>query len=137
MKKFILMASICLGICLAPGCEYKKYPEGPLTTVYLPQDRIVNTWRWALALESGGNTTGILNDSTIQFRDDNMVLICPKDGEGECREGTWALVTRNTKLNIIFGTTAQAFDIQRLTRSQAYLMSAETDSDTYWELEAL
>lgn len=131
---FLILLALTFGL-LGTGCEYQKYPEGPFTSVFTAEDRLTNTWRWAIAVQAGENLTGVLNDSTIEFRSDLVVRICPQDG-GDCREGNWAFVTRRSKLNLIFGQSAQAFDIERLTRGEVYLRSNE-GADTYWELDAV
>lgn len=136
MNSKLLAGLTCLAALLLGGCEYQKYPEGPFTSFLTAERRLERTWRWAIALEEGDNVTGILADSTIEFFDDKTVQICPLEGDS-CREGTWALVTRSSKLNLIFGEQAEAFDIQRLTQKEVYLQSTETNVDTYWELDAL
>jgi hypothetical protein len=125
------LTMVALGL-MCSGCEYRKYPEGPVTSVIPAKDRLANTWRWALAVRDDENRTGILNDSTIEFRSGGEVLICPEGGF-DCREGNWALVTRRSKLNLIFGDSAQTFDIERLTRDEVYLRSSEGEA-VYWEL---
>ncbi len=136
MNRILTIGLVAALALLLGSCEYKKYTEGPLTTVFPADFRLERTWTWALALEEGDNVTGVLADSTIEFQSNQVVRICPVDG-GDCREGTWALVTRRTKLNLIFGKSAEAFDIQRLTQSEVYLQSTEANVDTYWELNAV
>jgi len=120
---------------LLAGCEYNKYTEGPTTSIFPAKDRVTRTWTWKLAEESGENLTGFLRDSTIVFDADQTVRICPDGSTEGCRVGEWALVTKNTKLNIIFGEQARAYDILLLKKNEMWLQFQEDNVDVYWELE--
>jgi len=120
---------------LLSACEYNKYPEGPSISIYTAKDRITNDWLWKLAEENGDNRTGILRDSVLTFRDDQVATICPREGEGPCVEGEWALVTKRTKLNLIFGRQARAYEIVLLRRNEMWLRFEENGESIRWELE--
>lgn len=117
------------------ACEYQKYEEGPTISVFTTQDRVTNSWRWKLALENDENRTGILRDSVISFLSDQTTTICLRTGEGSCVEGEWALVTKGTKLNLIFGQSARAYEILLLRKNEMWLRFQEDGENIYWELE--
>ncbi|MEL6694895.1 MAG: hypothetical protein AAFP89_01590 [Bacteroidota bacterium] len=118
---------------LVSSCEWNKYDEGPLTSVIPAQDRVTNTWFWNLAIENGVNRSGELQDSTIQFTSDRIIKICHTDGG--CREGKWGLVSKNTRLNLIFGQEAKAYDILMLKQNEMWLSFSEDGQSTNWELK--
>lgn len=120
---------------LLSACEYNKYPEGPSISIYTAKDRITNDWLWKLAEENGENRTGILRDSVLTFRDDQVATICPREGEGPCVEGEWALVTKRTKLNLIFGQQARAYEIDLLRKNEMWLRFEANGENIRWELE--
>lgn len=130
MKKIGLIVGL-LGLVLGTACEFNKYESGPNISVLTPRERVTNTWRWKLAIENGENRTGLLKDSTIAFTKDQKINICGPDGG--CREGTWDLVRKNTKVNIVFGDAAQAYDIELLRFNEMWLRS--TDSITGGAIE--
>ncbi|MEO0898893.1 MAG: hypothetical protein AAFY71_20945 [Bacteroidota bacterium] len=133
MRKLIFLCLILTGIVLS-SCEWRKYESGPTISVVTPRERVTNTWRWKLAIEDGENLTGILKDSTITFATDQTLRICGPDGG--CRDGKWDLVRRNTKLNLIFGETANALDIEFLTLGEMWLRGTTSDStlSLEWDL---
>lgn len=116
------------------GCN--RYEEGPGLSIWPAKDRVVNTWKWSLALENGLNRTGERADSTIEFTANEVVRIC--DTQNNCREGSWNLVTKKQKLQLIFGTRATAYTIRMLKRKEMWLSFANKDSSTVieWELVA-
>lgn len=113
------------------GCV--EYPEGPEYSLWPVRQRVLNTWTWSYALENGENNTGARADSTLELAADQTVRICAK-GSDACRTGTWNLVRKQTKLQMIFDGRAVAYDIQRLLRQEMWL-SVEDNGVTYdWEL---
>jgi hypothetical protein len=123
-------------LLLSTACEYNKYPDGPQTTIFTANDRVTNEWRWKLALENGENRTGVLRDSILTFTSDQVLTICPRTGEGACTEGEWALVTKRSKLNLIFGNEARAYEILLLSKHEMWLSYVEDGEDIRWELES-
>ncbi|MCI4666965.1 MAG: hypothetical protein MRZ79_02310 [Bacteroidia bacterium] len=123
-----------LMLCSLAACEVNKYESGPNVSVLTPRERVTNTWRWKLALNGGENQTGALKDSTIAFTKDQVVKICGP--EGGCREGTWDLVRKNTKVNIIFGKSALAYDIELLKFNEMWLRAEDsiTGGAIEWDL---
>lgn len=129
--KYIIYCSIFIMIM---GFSCQRYEEGPFISIWPAKDRIINTWKWSLAIENEENQTGARADSTIQFRDDEVVRIC--DLNENCREGTWNLVTNKKKLQLIFGRSARAYTILKLKKNEMWLYYANKDSTetTEWEL---
>lgn len=135
MSIFRLSSLSLLTMLLLSACEYNKYPEGPTISVHTAKDRITNDWLWKLAEENGDNRTGILRDSVLTFLDNQVATICPREGEGPCIEGEWALVTKRTKLNLIFGQQARAYEIVLLRKNEMWLRFEENGESIRWELE--
>ncbi|MDX2250478.1 MAG: hypothetical protein SF052_27095 [Bacteroidia bacterium] len=123
--------------CVLPfvsGCDVTTtFDEGPYASVYTVEDRVINTWEWAYALEEGYNRTGELADSTITFEGNGTLSIC--NSEGQCREGSWHLISKKTKINMIFGDKATAYDIIMLKKNEMWLRSEQGALvDISWEL---
>lgn len=120
-----------LSILMLAGCA--SYEEGPQFSIFPATDRIANTWEWAAYIDNEVFRTGEWADSTIQFTDDNIVKVCA--GEA-CREGTWNLVRKGTKLQLIFGRQTTAYEIRMLRRNEMWLYFDDPDSDDIieWEL---
>lgn len=133
MKKIVFLLCVW-GMLLSTACEVNRYESGPTFSVLTPRERVTNTWQWNLALVNGENQTGILKDSTITFSKDQVVKICGLDGG--CREGSWSLVRKNTKINIIFGDRAQAYDIELLRFNEMWLRTTDdvTNAGIEWDL---
>ncbi|MEZ4825312.1 MAG: hypothetical protein R3C61_03315 [Bacteroidia bacterium] len=130
---YLLLATITLMIIFS-GCDVTTtFDEGPYVSLYTVEDRVTNTWEWAYALQDGYNRTGELADSTITFAQDGTLSIC--NSEGSCREGSWHLISKKTKINMIFGDQATAYDIIMLKKDEMWLRS-EKDAlvDISWEL---
>lgn len=140
MSSFFLRTSrlllLCAGGLLLAACEYNKYPEGPTTTVFTAKDRVTSDWRWKLALVNDENQTGLLRDSILTFNEDQTLSVCPREGEGACTEGEWALVTKRSKLNLIMGQQARAYEIELLRRDEMWLTFEDDSLRIRWELEA-
>ena len=136
MKNRFIPLLLILGASLLGffGCNLQtKYEEGPFVSIFPARDRVVNEWEWAYALEYDVNRTGILADSTIEFLDDGVVKICRISGE--CREGTWNLITKRSKLQIVFGSKATAYDIFMLKENEMWVRLSENDTFVVeWEL---
>jgi len=132
MRIVHLLLLSMLGFMLLAACS--RYEEGPSFSIWPAKDRIVNIWKWSLAVENGVNRTGELADSTIEFRDDEIVRIC--DLSDNCREGSWNLVTKKQKLQLIFGQKATAYEIRLLKKSEMWLSFSDSDSivRVEWEL---
>lgn len=130
MKKIGFLLCVA-GLVWMTACEINKYDSGPSLSVLTPRERVTNTWRWKLAIENGQNKTGILQDSTIAFTKDQVVKICGTDGG--CREGSWDLVRKNTKINIIFGDVATAYDIELLRFNEMWLRRSD-GTGVEWDL---
>ncbi|MEM7654727.1 MAG: hypothetical protein AAF399_01250 [Bacteroidota bacterium] len=131
MKPIILtlLASFLLSMV---ACT--TYEEGPDFSVFPVNYRVTNTWEWGYSLRNEENLTGEYADSTIQFRDDGVVRIC--DTLDNCREGSWNLVRKRTRLQMIFGEQAVAYEIRMLRRDELWL-SYQDPEDTLlveWEL---
>jgi len=133
MKKLSLLFTLLFLLSLL-SCEINKYESGPNVSVFTPRERVTNTWRWKLALEGNENKTGILQDSTLTFTKDQVVKICGPDGG--CREGSWDLVRKNTKINLIFGNNARAYDLELLKINEMWLRSDADGSSpsVEWDL---
>lgn len=131
-KPFLFLYLLLFVICLS-SCDYRKYNDGPYFSVYPTENRLANTWNWQLAILDDEPLTGQYSDSTITFVDDATVQIC--NMEGNCREGEWSLVSKRTRLQLIFGQETQLFDIQMLKRNEIWLRTAVGDSAIVeWEL---
>ncbi|WNJ16503.1 hypothetical protein [Pontibacter sp. G13] len=114
------------------GC--KGYEEGPDASIFTVKDRVTNTWRWQANILDGTYRTAQWADSTIQFSDEHVVSICDAAGEG-CRTGAWDLVTKNSRLQLIFGATTEVYDIRYLSKTEMWLRSTnDTASVVEWEL---
>ncbi|TAE46911.1 MAG: hypothetical protein EAZ89_19100 [Bacteroidetes bacterium] len=111
-----------------------KYPEGPELSPWPPSFRVVNTWKWAYALENGKNITADLQTTTIEFTEDQICRICKGDS---CSEGTWNFVNKKEKLQLIFDNEARAYDIQMLRKVEIWLQYTDPDSSfsVQWELK--
>ncbi|MEL6133589.1 MAG: hypothetical protein AAFR59_09530, partial [Bacteroidota bacterium] len=66
---------------------------------------------------------------------DRVVKICHTDGG--CREGKWGLVSKNARLNIIFGEKASAYDILMLKQNEMWLSFSENATTIEWELKSV
>lgn len=132
MNKNITIFLLILSLCGLMSCV--DYPEGPEFSPWPVNMRVINTWVWGYALEDDRNLTGVMADSTIQFRDDNVLLIC--DLNNNCREGSWNLVRKKTKLQMVFGQKATAYEIRLLRKDEMWLFYEDPDSKvvTEWEL---
>lgn len=127
---------LLLVACLGSGLFWsacKRYEEGPFLTVLSVEKRVTNTWKWSLAIEHDQNLTGVRADSTLTFEENGQVKVC---GEAACREGSWNLVTKKEKLQLIFGQQATAYDILLLKRNEMWLAFTDPASGaiTRWEL---
>ena len=133
-RKFFFLIFLSFVLLGFWGCDIQtKYSEGPFMSVFPAKDRVINTWEWAYALEDGVNRTGERADSTIEFLADGAVKICHL--EGECREGSWNLITKKTKLQLVFGQEAVAYDIFMLKEKEMWLRYIqEEDTVREWEL---
>lgn len=110
----------------------KKYQDGPFVSFRTVENRVQNTWKWSLALENTVNRTGELADSTITFLENKTVKIC---GEGDtCKEGTWNLITKKSRLQLIFGTKATAYDLRFLSAKEMWLRLEDGTNLIEWEL---
>ncbi len=126
---------ICLCLCsvLLLRCDYRKYDEGPFLSVFPTEDRLAGSWQWQLALEANVPLTGVYADSTITFSETGSVSIC--DQENNCREGQWSLVSRRSRLQMIFGTQTELYDIKMLKRKEVWLQqSLDGSLQVEWEL---
>ncbi|MEM7372013.1 MAG: hypothetical protein AAF587_25580 [Bacteroidota bacterium] len=132
MNKNIFFSLLFLGLLGLMSCV--EYPEGPQFSPWPVNLRVINTWVWGYALENEENLTGIMADSTIQFRDDNVLLIC--DLNDNCREGRWNLVRKKTKLQMVFGDVATAYEIRLLRKDEMWLFYEDPDTKDVieWEL---
>ena len=110
----------------------RRYEEGPFISLRTVENRVQNTWKWSLALENSINRTGELADSTITFFEDNTVRVCA-DNEG-CREGAWNLITKKSRLQLIFGTQATAYDFRFLSAKEMWLRLEDSSNFIEWEL---
>ncbi|MDP5171439.1 MAG: hypothetical protein NWR72_14435 [Bacteroidia bacterium] len=113
-----------------------KYGEGPILSPFTAEDRVTNTWNWAYYAVDGINVSGQYADSTLLLTDDNIVKICgPEEG---CREGSWRLISKKTRLQLIFGTSAIAYDIDLLKKNEMWLsyLAADSVSTISWQLVA-
>lgn len=111
-----------------------KYPEGPIVSLYPAADRVTNTWEWAYHFDQGLNRSGEYADSTLVISDNNIVQIC---GPGDaCREGTWRLISKKTRLQFIFGQQATAYHIDMLKQDEMWLSVKDADSvsTVIWQL---
>lgn len=130
---FFLIALAATGVFFS-GCDITTtFEEGPYVSLMTVEERVTNTWEWAYALEDSFNRTGELSDSTITFETDGTLKIC--NLENQCREGKWHLVSKKTKLNLLFGDQATAYDIIMLKKDEMWLRSEE-DAPVFisWEL---
>lgn len=130
---FLFCATLIL---LLSSCETfeQKYVEGPIVSPYTAADRVTNTWVWAYHWVEGENLSGIYADSTLSLTEDQVVKICgPENG---CREGTWRLISKKTKLQLIFGQEAVAYDIDMLKKEEMWLSLSNADSvnTVLWQL---
>ncbi|MEL6673836.1 MAG: hypothetical protein AAFR61_16640 [Bacteroidota bacterium] len=122
---------------LSQSCEYQpNYEEGPFLSPYLPKDRVTNTWIWSYYLDNETNLTGVYQDSMLMVKDDQTLKLCALGDTTQCREGNWHLVSKNLKLQLIFGEQARAYDIKLLEKREMWLDFSSTDSNlhVYWEL---
>ena len=126
---FVLLFATMLGLM---ACT--TYEEGPDFSVLPVNYRVTNTWEWGYSLRNGLNLTGEYADSTIQFREDGVVRIC--DTMDNCREGSWNLVRKKTRLQMIFGEQAIAYEIRMLRRDELWLyyQDPEDTLTVEWEL---
>jgi hypothetical protein len=129
LKKILGCGLLALSMA-ATACV--DYPEGGELNPWPPQERVINTWGWAYALEDGQNLTGSRADSTLEISRDGVVRICASDGG--CREGTWNLVRKKTKLQFLFGTRAEAYDILLLRVNEMWLKYSDSTRTVEWEL---
>ncbi len=136
--RILLLSLLAFCVCGWSGCEFRKYDEGPITSIYPAKDRVVNTWRWKVVIENNVVNTGAYRDSTIQFQSDQVVKICADDN---CREGQWDLVRKNTQFQLVFGNSTILFDISMLKRNEIWLRNARTSDDKdlniEWDLEVV
>lgn len=133
MKQSLILLISC---CLLLACNRidPKYPEGPLVSVYPADDRVTNTWEWAYHYDDGQNRSGEYADSTLVISDNNIVQVC---GPGDaCREGTWRLISKRSRLQFIFGQEAIAYDIDMLRKNEMWLSVKDADSvsTVIWQL---
>lgn len=129
---FLALTLCLLSTCLL-HCDYRKFDEGPVFSIYPTEERLANTWKWQLAVRDGEPLTGQYADSTITFMSDASLQIC--DQEGQCRDGSWNLVSKRTRLQLIFGEETELFDIQMLKRDEIWLRTAFLDTGVVeWEL---
>ncbi|MEO0472111.1 MAG: hypothetical protein AAF206_20970 [Bacteroidota bacterium] len=124
---------LCLG--LVSCSDDPKYPEGPDASIYTARQRVTNLWEWSLVLDDNTALTGIYADSTIEFTNDDVVRIC--DLEGNCREGEWSLVSKRTRLQMIFGRKTEVFDIRMLRKNEMWLRMGTDSSTIDWELRSV
>lgn len=126
---------LLLGLWLTATIGCATYEQGPDISFLPANQRVVNTWVWAYALENESNMTGIRADSLIEFRNDQVVRICDTS-EVNCREGRWNLVRNKEKLQMIFGQEAIAYDIRMLRYDEIWLFYEDPDTSLVieWEL---
>jgi len=133
LRNSLPIFALCLCSVLLLRCDYRKYDEGPFFSVLPTEKRLAGTWEWQLALEDQQPLTGIYADSTITFSEAGSVSIC--DQENSCREGTWSLVSRRTRLQMIFGQNTTLFDIKMLKQKEVWLQqSVDGALNVEWEL---
>ncbi len=130
---FLILLSLAV---LGSGCKNfeQKYVEGPIVSPYTAADRVTNTWLWSYHWVEGENLSGVYADSTLELSDDNIVKICgPEEG---CREGSWRLISKKTRLQFIFGQEAVAYDIDMLRKDEMWLSVKNADSvnTVVWQL---
>lgn len=124
---------LCLCSTLLLRCDYRKYDEGPFFSIYPTEGRLAGSWQWQLALTADQPLTGLYADSTITFSETGSVSVC--DLENNCRDGSWSLVSRRTRLQMIFGAKTELFDIRMLTRKEIWLQqSVDGSLQLEWEL---
>lgn len=133
MKMHAPITAVLLGLLLlSAGCT--TYPEGPEFSPFSARYRATNTWKWAYEEVGGANLTGERSGSTIQFADSGEVRIC--NAADSCAVGEWNLISKNTKLQMIFDGKAVAYEIELLSRVEMWLRYDDPDTgiQTRWEL---
>jgi len=135
LNKFFLLPLFLLGMIVS-GCTWLgwgKYDDGPAVSMIPVEARVRNTWKWSYAIENGENKTGDLANSTLEIATNDVLKICEGDS---CKEGTWNLVTKNAKLQFIFGADDDiAYDIKYLKNKEMWLQHNDSSGNViYWEL---
>ncbi|MEM6263849.1 MAG: hypothetical protein AAGI38_15150 [Bacteroidota bacterium] len=126
--------TLLMSVFLLTGCDDRKYEDGPLISIWSAQTRVEGKWEWALAREtrlpSGEvrNLTGQLAGKIIEFNSDNTVSI------SDSVSGQWYLVSKNEELNLIFESSATAYNIRQLTRKDMWLEFVTDSIQVEWQL---
>ena len=117
------------------GLNCTSYEEGPEFSVWPVNQRVINTWTWGYSLQNDLNLTGEYADSLIEFTNEGIVRICDTTLQN-CRQGTWNLVRKKSKLQMVFGEKATAYDIRMLRKDEMWLYYDDVDREviTEWEL---
>lgn len=97
-----------------------RYEDGPDFSIYKPEKRLINTWRFITYQDGSDNRTPAYLDSVIDFKDNNLVRICTEDFSG-CREGRWDFLNDKNDLQLILGNEAITFEIRRLKSDEIWL----------------
>jgi hypothetical protein len=132
MKLHAPIAAALAWLLMSAGCT--TYPEGPEFSPFSARYRATNIWKWAYEEVGGENLTGERSGSTIEFSESGEVRICPPSDS--CTAGTWNLISKNTKLQMIFDGVAVAYTIDLLSRQEMWIRYEDPDSGvlTRWEL---
>ncbi len=141
--KYLITSLIALLMLGLFSCS-EKYPEGPGLSIWSAKHRVEGQWKWTIArmTEKGveTNLSLLVANDTLSFLDDETVT----DSRYGIA-GTWALVSKNKELNIVFGSTADSllippaisFQLKELREKSMWLEFADDSVTIEWQLEGL
>ena len=61
-------------------------------------------------------------------------MIFSVDATGNCIEGTWNLISKRSKLQLIYGDSAIAFDLKMLRNYELWMEFNDSTTSITWEL---